>query len=59
MKTPTQWITQPGYDKANADNAGYDLLLETGSHLLLETGSDILLEDTVVTPKPATAWAEV
>jgi hypothetical protein len=56
MKQPTTWITQSGLDLANAANAGFSLLLETGSRLLSETSSKVLLEDAVVITRELTSW---
>lgn len=57
-KLATQWKTKSGFDTAT-DNAGFSLLLETGDNLLLETGDELLLEDTVITPKNPSEWADV
>lgn len=56
VKNPTQWRTESGYDTVSNGNAGFSLLLETGSRLLSETAFKLLLEDSVVTPKKATTW---
>lgn len=58
-KNATVWRTDSGYDTLTTANAGFSLLLETGSRILSETAFKLLLEDTVATPKNASSWTSV
>ena len=59
QKNPTNWKMPDGFTTVTPDNAGFDLLLETGGKLLLETDGRLLLEDTTTTPKRPTRWVEL
>lgn len=59
VKNPTIWRNPSGYDTVTNGNAGFSLLLETGSHLLTETAFKLLLEDDIATPKIPVSWSGV
>lgn len=55
-KAATIWKPLDGRGDPAPDNEGDFLLQQNDDNLLQQNGDDLLLNDTVVTPKPATAW---